>query len=112
MMGGLTRESWPGTKEVLCKTHSQAIYAAKCATINSLEVKIWERIKDCSKIYSGNNSCSWGLHCKQRHEDAELLSLQKSLQCTLIMCFWVIKKTWKRCFQNLYLGRRENEHIK
>ena len=40
MMGGLTRESWPGTKEVLCKTHSQAIYAAKFATINSLKVKI------------------------------------------------------------------------
>ena len=40
MMGGLTRESWPGTQEMLCKTHSQAISAAKFATINSLKEKI------------------------------------------------------------------------
>lgn len=32
-MGGLMHESWPGTKEVLWKTHSQAIYAAQFATM-------------------------------------------------------------------------------
>lgn len=34
-MGGLMREFWPGKKEVLRKTHSQAIYAVKFATTNS-----------------------------------------------------------------------------
>lgn len=91
-MGGLTRESWPGTKEVLCKTHSQATYAAKFATINSLKVKIWEGIKNCSKIYSGNNLCSWGLHCKERHEDPELLSLPES----------------SMYFNNVFLGHKIN----
>lgn len=52
-MGGLMRESWPGTKEVLWKTHSRAIYAAKFATVNSTEVKNWEGLKNVQRFTVG-----------------------------------------------------------
>lgn len=52
-MGGLMRESWPGTKELLWKTHSQAMYAAKFVNRNSTFVKDCEELKNVQRFTVG-----------------------------------------------------------
>lgn len=100
-MGGLKRESWPGTKEGLWKTHFQAIYAATFATTNSAEVKDWGGLKKCSKIYSENNSNTWEFKTTKKggegHKDSGLFSLQKrSLSSTLF--FFFLPRPWHSDF--------------